>query len=1234
MLKITSAAFSAFFFSMLASSDLSAAMPSVDMKGVVSHQDVLYLAPARHGWEGMPLGNGTLGAQVWQPDALQFQLNTPLAGVYNGGICQIRLRSSHAFLTGLKSYRQRLSLYDATLTTELESDSGAVSIVCFIPADADALVIRVTDRRVIKDAEFFLDLISWRPTAACSAADGRIKFADLLKVQNQPDYRFAVEAAVEGDAAEAAMDGRNSASIRIPAREFTALISFAGTRDAQSDPASAAAERLAALKAKGWDALRSSHSAWWAAFWDKSFIRLAGPDGTADYLANLCYMHLYAMASGSRGEVPPKFNGGLWLWEKDEREWGPCYWHWNTQETYWPLYAANHLELIRPYYDLYWNMLPEVKKWTKACWEIDGAQFQETIPFTGAMGIWERERGIHPRVPVPKNVAHTNLIFSSSAEIAMQFWWYWLYTGDKEFLKDRAYPLMKEAAIFYAAYLEKGPDGKYHSWPSNAHESFWKVKNPATDLAAMRFIFPAATEAARILGVDDDLRAVWQERLDNLASYPINPANGAILPYQLKDGEKMEWRNAENPELFPFGVFPLMRLDTPDFDLARKTFQARKNVNAYGWTTDSIAAARLGMAQAQAKDVPPQLLGVEELLPLHAEYYQVYPCGLQDYYTRKPGKHFYLEGSGTFSTGVGEMLLQPWDVVIRICPALPAAWDADFKLLAMGGFEVLCHAEKGRAKAVWIKSLRGSPAAVVNPFGCETVVEADGKAVLSSAERLLKFPTEAGKTYELRPVGSGFAAATITAEPNREPKRLAPASRRWLGRNTLLASGWKPPAEPDAPAPPQLPVSIKRPANPEVSVPRLASAPKIDGELKDEAWKDVAPIGPFFVLGKADPAKEQTDVRIGCDDSSLYFAITCWESRMDGLQAEFEPLPDNRDADVFFDDSVEIFLQPQKGGAIWHFAVNPLGARYDSRGTTAATDDRRLSPPWTSAAMRYANRWTVEAAIPFDSVSPFPPNKGERWSFNVGRNNKGHGETSTFAPFGSSAFFLPAEFAVLLFSGGADKPQQLSQKLAEQGLVGYWDCDELKGIWLPDRSGNRHFALANGQLKIADGKIGRAVEFPGGGFLDVASAPDLNLGDQMTLAVWVKPGQKGAMRLIDKGPAGGADAYLLDTHPENHVRVITRIGTLNTPKPVLPVDEWSHVAAVLGGGTLTVYINGEAAASLPCKGSLTPTELPLRFGADSTGANIFRGLMDEIRIYNRALSEGEIRRLAGKEEGR
>ncbi len=1217
MLRVVLAAL---LFSLCATLTFGADLAEVDMLGVVSHNDVVYQFPAREGWEGLPLGNGTLGAQAWQPDGMLFQLNTPLSGVYGGAICRVRLRSAVPVLSGMQDYRQRLSLYNATLHTEITTETGKVRTDCFIPANADALVLTCQDTRT-GDRDAMVELETWRPGAAHTAVDGVVVMTDSLKVQGEPDYHFAVALSAEGGNSTAEADPQvRTSRLRLTGDKYTVWLAFAASRDPEIDVAAQARQRLAALQARGLEAVRRTHAAWWADFWSKSFVRLTSDDGVADYVANLWYMHIYAMGAGSRGEVPPKFNGGLWTDSRDEREWGSAYWHWNTQETYWPLYAANHLALLKPYYDMYSQMLPTVEKWTQDFYGLDNAaQYQETIPFNGAMGLFARVDGIHPRLPVPKDVNATNQIYSSSAEIAMQYWWNYLYTGDQTFLRERAYPLMKAAGNFFLAYLEKDANGVYNMYPSSGHETFHNKLNATTDLAAIRYLFPTLIRASEILGLDADLRPVWQEHLDHLAPYGLNPTTEAITPYYMQPNEKLDRQNAENPELFPLGVFPLITLGSPDLPLGLRTFYNRVNVDVYGWTTDSICAARLGLADSPEGQHSPQQQGIGDVLRLHAELYQDHPSGLQDYYGRDPAIHPYLEGSGTLSTGVGEMLLQSWEGVLRVCPALPSAWSADFKLLAMGGFEITGHAEKGKVTALELLSLRGKPLTLVNPFGATATVQSDGKTVLTSADAQLKFLTQAGKAYLVLPAGPAWKTVQVTATPNDAPKHLSPDSKRWIGKPPGAGQAWQPPVEPNAPQPPVVPAKIDRLANPPARMTRFAAAPQLDGELDEPEWKAAGSLGPFFLLAKKTPATQQTDVYLGYDNNNLYVGMICWESRMAGQMTEFKPTPENRDRNLFHDDAVEILIVPP-GQPPWHFCVNALGARFDARGASAAVDDRSANPEWSVATSRHSNRWIVEAALPFSSLAAEGPFAEQQWRINFGRDEKPCGETSTWAPLSQFNFWLTEEFGLLTFP---DLPPAPLLTPVDPDLVGRWDFAHVRSQWVQDASGHHHGGFMTNPMEVVDGKLSKALEMTGAGYVDIAPTPNLNLTDGMTIALWVKPKNQGSMRLVDKGPAGGNDGYLLDTHPGNSLRLITRIGGLS-PKVILPQGEWSHVAATYDGQALRMYLNGKLVQEAPAAGKLSATDLPLRIGADSTGWSRFVGLVEDVRLYRRALSEAEL----------
>ncbi|MHB9134317.1 MAG: LamG-like jellyroll fold domain-containing protein [Armatimonadota bacterium] len=1196
-----------------------------EWRSVMDHNDVIYRAPAREGWEGLPLGNGTLGAQAWQPDrGMTFQLNTPLSGIYGGALGRVRVCTTPIMSAGITNYRQRLSLAEATLLTDITTATGKVRASAFIPADQDVLVVQFADSRTdVK--ECLVELEDWHATAKYAADGDRLLVTDVLRLGGgQPEYRYALAASVEGAASEAVE--KTALRLRVAPKSFTLWVAVAGSRDPKDDVAALANAKLDAAMKRGLAGARAANAAWWAKFWQQSFITLSSEDGTADYMANLWYMHIYAMGAGSRGEVPPKFNGGLWLDNKDEREWGTGYWHWNTQETYWPLYAANHLELLAPYYKMYAEMRPKVEKQTQDFFGVDGAHYEETIMFDGgySSGKGPKVTGVHPRLPTPKNFGATNMILSSSAEIAMQFWWNYLYTGDEKFLREQAYPLMKSVGQFYLHYLEKDDKGHYIVYPSNAHETFYKVLNPATDLAAIRYLFPTLIQASQRLNVDAELRPIWQDRLEHLAPYATNPRTGAILPYEPRPGENPPVSNGENPDLFPIGVFPLITLGSPDYELGVKTFRGRRNVNVYGWTTDSIAAARLGLADDLAPNADPHTAGLQWLLPDHAVKYQDHPSGLQDYYPRKPAIHPYLEGSGTFATGLGEMLLQSWNGVIRVCPALPKAWNATFKLLAMGGFEVTAQAEKGKVTALTILSQRGGPLRLVNPFGMPAIVMSSGKKVENAApdQMMVVVLTEAGKTYTVTPAGQPARPITAPMTPNTEPKHLAPNSQRWIGKPADGLLSWQPPVEPNAPQPPTPVTVIDRPAKSAVAPVRVAAAPVIDGALADPAWKAATSLGPFFQLGKTAPARQQTDVQVSYDDQNLYLGFTCWESHMEALLAECQPKI--RDGMVFTDDSVEVFIQAGTG-APWHFAVNSLGAMYDARGLTADSEDPRVNAVWKVATSRHSNRWVAEIAIPFDTLAADLPATGESWGINICRNERPAGETSTWAPLSRAAFHLPDEFGRLTLPGLTAGQQNT---ITDVNLLGRWTFAETGGMWARDVSGHRHAGMLTSPMKRVEGKTGKALEFTGDGFVEIPAIAEMNVSEALTMAVWVYPTAVSQGRLIDKGLAGNNIGYMLDLVPNNRLRVVSNAFGLQSTDP-LPLKQWSHVAVTYGGGFARLYLNGQLLVeNKGVTGKISATDLPLRLGADSGGGSRFVGLLADVRVYKRALTPEEIAALA------
>src|SRR6185295_2184432 len=106
------------------------------------------------------------------------------------------------------------------------------------------------------------------------------------------------------------------------------------------------------------------------------------------------------------------------------------------------------------------------------------------------------------------------------------------FTLDREWLRTRAYPMLKGAVEFYRHYpnLRKGPDGKYHLHDINSNESVLGAQDTDEDLSAMRGTTAALIRASEILGVDAQLRPAWQEFLANLAPLPDTSLPDSLKP--------------------------------------------------------------------------------------------------------------------------------------------------------------------------------------------------------------------------------------------------------------------------------------------------------------------------------------------------------------------------------------------------------------------------------------------------------------------------------------------------------------------------------------------------------------------------------------------------------------------------------------------------------------------------------------------------------------------------------
>jgi glucose/arabinose dehydrogenase len=198
-----------------------------------------------------------------------------------------------------------------------------------------------------------------------------------------------------------------------------------------------------------------------------------------------------------------------------------------------------------------------------------------------------------------------------------------------------------------------------------------------------------------------------------------------------------------------------------------------------------------------------------------------------------------------------------------------------------------------------------------------------------------------------------------------------------------------------------------------------------------------------------------------------------------------------------------------------------------------------------------------------------------------------------------------------------------------QGLVAAYSFDEGSGGVAGDATGKGHVGTIAGATWTAAGKFGGALSFDGvDDWVTVADANDLDLTTGMTISAWVRPATLGTRWRTVLFKEGGPLAYSLYAHergagPVSEVLAggALRLARRTTP---LPLNAWSHLAATYDGAALRLYVDGTLAGSTASTGSMAVTSGVLRIGGNNVWNEWFSGLIDEVRIYDRALSQSEI----------
>lgn len=477
-----------------------------------------------------------------------------------------------------------------------------------------------------------------------------------------------------------------------------------------------------------WD----THIKWWNDFWSRSAISV--PD---TLLQKQYYLDMYKFGSVARGNTSPISLQAIWTADNGNLPpWKGDFHHdLNTQLSYWPGYTGNHLDLTASFTNWLWKIIPENKKWTKQYFETDGLNVPGATTISGKpMGGW-----------IQYSMSPT-----TAAWLAQHFYWQWKYGMDEKIFREKCLPYFKEVEKYFSQMLVIDSVSQLYRLPLSSTPEYhdnsidaWFKKFTNYDLALVKNFYD---EYAEILSKTANKNVDAIEAKKKLfPAFDTNETGLTIAP-----GENLASSHRHHAHLM--AIYPLGNLnadDAEDKKMMEKSLRWLEQSGTRAWVGYSFSWAACLYTAAREGDNAAKMLKIFAGNFVSKNSFHLNGDQRGGQYSNFTYRPFTLEGNFAFAQAMHEMLIQSAHGYIEIFPAIPDEWETvSFKTLrTQNAFLVSAKKENGKILEVKITAEAGGLMQLKLPFETFYV---DGTQKYELKKDILSIKMQKGETVILK----------------------------------------------------------------------------------------------------------------------------------------------------------------------------------------------------------------------------------------------------------------------------------------------------------------------------------------------------------------------------------------------------------------------------------------------------------------------------------------------------